>query len=238
MLEVKTKINGVTKRYVVYESHAEALENGIVVEDIRTAQPGDYVRTDNDYVIPLLSREIIRKSRYGDFKKLRFPNLIWNNMQWYDNNNFRQMPFVWSREPKPTKPRVFVTARQKLFAMYLAKGMDIYAAFNAVFTPQKSRAKKEQLLKQILDNPNFANYMKESGLMESLKDTYKDVGIDDKWLAEQLKKLVESPETNYNTKNKALDMISQVLGTSIQSEIKSADGMDELRDKFKITKVS
>lgn len=235
MLEVKTKLNGNIKRYVVYESHDEALSHNITISELNTAIAGDYIRTDNDYVIPLLSKEVIRKGKYGDFIKMIFPNLTWNNMQYYDSGNFRMMPLVWSREPRPNKPRVFVTARHKLFAMYLSKGMDIYTAFNSVFKQQKSRAKREQLIKGIIDNPNFANYMVKEGFMEDIKKVYEKAGISHEWFAKQLKEMVEDKSAHYNVRIKAIEMLESTLNTTEKVE---DNAMDELRDKFKISKVS
>jgi hypothetical protein len=196
MIQIETIQRNVGKKiYFIYENENEARQANVIVADLKYINYGDYARTNNGYYIPCtFARRTVGKNGVS-YVYYKFPRLIYKNVI-YKSGQLRYKPFVWSREPRPTQPHRYMSAKQAQFAFYLSQNIELFKAFQMTYSKGLHiPIKANDVIKRIFSNPAFIKYCKDNKLFKSLKNSFNTGGLNYDWLTLQIKEHIESKDT-------------------------------------------
>lgn len=226
MIEMTITQNGKdTVIWKVYENRQEADEAGIIVKQIDQVQAGDYFLSKNGYYVPVMSAGRYNK-RHPRNVRIKIPNDdIWiysrkdgtvcNTSYWFD------------RDQKPGPKKEQLNPRRRLFATYLAKGMDIYKAYNMVFTKDFKMITE---LNRMIMNKAFVEYLMETiNNKESLADALNKYGASNEWLVSQLVKLSEDEKTPVSLRGMALSQIIRLKEMAEKGDIPTGEYINKAK---------
>jgi len=200
--------------FKIYENDREAELCNIIPKSLEEAYPGDYVRTDNGYFIPVTYRTSFKqRSRPHLYVVIHFPNLRYKNTLYADSGRFRYKTFTWSRQPsgKSVKQKEYITSNDKLFALYLSEGMSLDTAFKVIYKKDLPTRKKNRVIGRMLDNPNFIKYLKEKHIVQTLKQKLGDNKVTDDFFIKLLKKILEDKKEPVQLRLRILDTFGSIL---------------------------
>lgn len=183
--------SSVKKDYVIYENVGEVEALGIKIVPFDEAQPGDYCRSDNGYYIPVVSRIDKRNERLPSevFCTIQFPRWKFMYMKYLDTKRLSRHTFSYPLEPQANRT-TGLSSRMKIVAATVAKGATIYDAMKLAY-PKFGSRDREKKLKQLMENDKFVDYLMVKSNMKELKKALQDEGVDYKYLASSLKKLID-----------------------------------------------
>jgi len=194
---------------IIYENEEEFANSCIPLVKLDNCKPGDYVKSDNGYYLPVIHVRKHNRKTYGYesiMVSIEFPaKYIYSNLYYKNSGKFRQKVFKWSRDERVNEKRTFANARMKLMAFYLSQGMDIYLAFELTYSKYKSKSKLEQMLGFILDNEDFKKHIKETGIMASIQEEMKKQLLNNELIVTELIRIIKDPGANPALKKFALE---------------------------------
>ena len=207
------------KRYIVY-TESEAREAGIEYKRWDSdPEKGDWILTDDGYVIQVLGKSIISRGYdkggriYRTIKKS-----YTHKTKKFTVGDVEGARYIIGRDKKVAArrhSRYFRRKKEKFFAeLYIAfLGMPDwwYKAYIAAFPEEEGIDKKEcnTKLKALLKR----KVVRET-IMEQLKDTLEKVGMTKEWYFKQLKKLIEKGDEK--TQLEGLKFAAPFLGVGSQ----------------------
>lgn len=199
--------------YLVYENEEEFKAAGLQERGIEEAQPGDYVKSDNGFYVPVVNIYDfpVKNNAKTKVRRVYFPRQDQIIHIYKSTGDKQQSSFIYDVFCKhgPRKP-VRLTARMRLMLNYLEAGWDLIDAFKASYNI-KGTSRSMQYLGEILTNEKVVEYIRKSKKMNELKEGFKKEGVTSQWLAKQCKKIVEDKNTAAALRIKALDTAKDVL---------------------------
>lgn len=206
MIKIQTRNRHI---YKIYESVNEAEADNIAVKNWEDARLGDYVNTSNGYIVPVTKYEVLTKNKSSCVVRLTFPNgCYYISRLNYSSNRFSKTIMYWHRDIHNISTGN-LSPHQKLFGIYLSKGFDVFTAYKLSYRIKDRKRSKNHIL-ELLSKPTFINYLGKLGMFKSLKEAMYDIGMDAKWLATELKNIIEG-DSNPNLKKYALELIKATL---------------------------
>lgn len=175
---------------IIYENFQEFEASGLPLKNPRYAERMDYFRTNDDYYLPVLSHTILPYNTKHEFHTwymplaITFNNLLYVNQEDDSKSRFRKKYHRYTETIKPAKAKkrkMYLNSNERLCAEYIARGIDIYDAFNMAFpTTKKSIFVTDQFVTKALRKPGFVEYILESMNMDKLKKALADKEVHDK----------------------------------------------------------
>lgn len=193
MKVVRTITNGSTvkKDFIIYEREEEIEENNIVVKELEEANPGEYVRTDNGFYIPLLYTTTRRnpKNKYETFYAYHFPRYTYRILKNHKENFTYHKVFSY-----PTEPQQYLTqnlsSQSRLVATLVGQGIPLYKALLVAY-PNKHSYERESIGRRLMENKRFIKFLIGKTDMKKLQEALEEEGLSYNFLAESLKKEIE-----------------------------------------------
>ena len=211
------KVNSINHK--VYESDDELPEGLIVHSDWRIAEPGDWVRADDDCVIQILRRG--RMHRAKGKKKIRdyigtcTGTFVVSKRSKMDTSRRENIySFGGTRHSDDVLlDRTSLSTREHAFVMYLSQKMRMDEAYLKAF-PTKNQRYAFTKAKQLIKTERVKTAMK-----EELKPVLQKLGLDESYVLERIKVAAETADKE-DVRLRALFKLSDIMDLEDKNETK------------------
>ena len=202
----------------VYEDRSELPSNLVISPNWRKAQIGDWVEADDGCIIQILRKGKMKtprgKAKYRYYVGTCAGTFICTPKVKMDTSKREN---IWTISGKDTErvilDRKDLTKCEILFVQYMAGGLNPKSAYLSAFKTDNPLYAKEQSTK-LVKTERIRKAMK-----EELKPILEELGIDDSFVLENIKRVVESTEKD-DTKLKALFKLSDILDLEDKTQTK------------------
>lgn len=183
--------SSVKKDYKIYERVEEIEEHNIKVVDLEDAEPGDYVKSDNGYYVPLLYKTIKKhaKNREYAYCKYKFPRYSWHRIKNLKEGYYFNKTFSYPTEPQ-YNPGRFMSSQSKLAANLMGQGVPTRKAIRVAY-PNLRGGEIESKAKRLMDNQGFIKYLIGKTDVKKLLTALEEEGLSYNFLAKNLKEKIE-----------------------------------------------
>jgi hypothetical protein len=184
-----------TTELIIYENEEEWKASGLVeCTDWTKVERFDYVKSDDGYYLPVLHKQFLpdKHGRYIFYSYyfplgITFNNLYYVNKEDPSKSKFRKKIFRYTDkftiphndpeyEVKQSKKRKYLNANERLAAEYIAKGIDIYDAFQLAFpSTKKSTYVTDQAVTKALSKEGFVDYILSKVDMDKIKEALNNI---------------------------------------------------------------
>ena len=193
----------------VYDERDEIPGNVQIVEDWRDAEIGDWVKADDGCYIQILRRGEMKTPR-GKKKHRSYVGTCTGTFMCMPNSRMdtSKRENVWTISGKDTERVIFErktsTKREILFCQFMASGMGPERAYLQAYDTNNRHYAKEQSAR-LIKTERIRSTMK-----EELKPVCAELGINDKYALEEIKRLADTAEKD-DIKLKALFKLADIL---------------------------
>ena len=202
----------------VYDDKGELPENMVIVSDWRKAKIGDWVEADDGCFIQVLRKGKMntprRKKKVTEYVGTCSGTFLCTPKAKMDTSRREN---IWTFSGKDTERVIYdrkdMTKHEILFVQYLACGVKLRDAYLQAFDTENPVYASEQSAK-LMKTERIQKAMK-----EELKPVLSELEIDDKYVLEGIKKVVEGDE-KAETKLKALFKLSDILDLEDKTQTK------------------
>ena len=202
----------------VYEDKSELPSDLLVVHNWREAQIGDWVEADDNCIIQILRRGKMKtprgKAKYREYVGTCSGTFICSPKVKMDTSKREN---IWTISGKDTERVIFerknMTKHEILFVQYMAGGLAPSKAYLSAFRTNNPMYAKEQSTK-LVKTERIQKAMK-----EELKPVLEELGIDETYILENIKRVVEVAEKD-DTRLKALFKLSDIMDLEDKSQTK------------------
>ena len=214
------------KHHYLYDNIEEfnaLCADGTISGDWRKGNEGDWVLTDDGYVLEILKKSKMSHPSYKNLRtyvrtvcgsyiieqnshKILGEKGVADNIYAFSGNNDSKKDYRQDRKLK---------SREFWFARYVAEGMDVIKAFKKAFP----RATKEQYIKEraslLLNKEEIRTMVK-----EEIKKILDDEGVTPKWIIEKYKTIADMSERDSDRLRslEALSKMSCLFETDMKKE--------------------
>ena len=193
IISCKNKI-GTIIDYNIYESVQEVIDNDVDIKTLEKANPGDYVKSDNGFYLPLIKKVIISDKSKTQFVEFRFPRFVYKAKYYKSSQRYEHRPFCYYNDPQ-RQISLYVSKPQQFISKLLAMGMEFQHAVKYAY-PITARSKSSLInkVRTLLSNKIFLQYLVKENTMPQLFKEFRDNGLDGKVIATELKRIIEDPK--------------------------------------------
>ena len=222
----------------IYENEEEFKASGLTeITDWTKAKRFDYVKSNDGYYLPILNVEFMPTDNSNHlFYIFNFPlNIKFNNIYYVNKEDpsksrFRKKVFIY--RDKFTLPhtdpnyenrvqRKYLNANERLAAEYVAKGIDIYDAFQLAFpSTKKSTYVTDQAVTKALNKEGFVEYILSKVDMEKIKEALNNLEAH-KVAAQSIVDLLQSKKENNQVDTAAVKLGLQAYVNIERMDIES-----------------
>lgn len=217
MIIVTCKVGGIYRDYNVYENQQEMDDSPATLSPINDCQPGDYVKTDNGYYLPVLEKYRFEKPN-GHCTHIKFPRTHIDIKYSYKTGKVFTKRLIWYPEIHRDHERHKLSAKAKFMFMLIKLGTDFEQAYMKAYNTHNKRDMM-RTLSEVMSTPGLYDYLKEIGMLEELKKEFTDAGCDMKWLAKTMMKIAEDPKEVVAMREKCMDRIWSILNIDNQQVV-------------------
>lgn len=202
----------------VYEDTSELPDGLVVVHNWRKAQIGDWVEADDNCILQILRKGKMKtprgKAKFREYVGTCAGTFICSPKVKMDSS---KRDNIWTISGKDTE-RVILDRRdltkcEILFVQYMAGGLDPKHAYLTAFKTDNPLYAKEQSTK-LVKTERIQTAMK-----EELKPVLAELGVDEKYILERLKAVIEGTEKD-DTRLKALFKLSDIMDLEDKTQTK------------------
>tara|TARA_Y100000593_G_C4296828_1_gene331117 strand:- start:385 stop:1122 length:738 start_codon:yes stop_codon:yes gene_type:complete len=202
----------------VYEERSELPEDLVVVHNWREAKIGDWVEADDNCIIQILRKGKMKtprgKKKFREYVGTCAGTFICSPKVKMDTSKREN---IWTISGKDTErvilERKDLTKCEVLFVQYMAGGLKPRDAYLSAFDTDNPLYAKEQSTK-LVKTERIQKAMK-----EELKPVLEKLGVDEEYVLERLKAVVEGTEKD-DTRLKALFKLSDIMDLEDKTQTK------------------
>lgn len=214
-ISTKLKDSSVYQDFIIYEHIEEVEKHNIKVVPLLKAKPKDYVKTDNGFYLPLISRKeyVYKKNPNIVNIRLQFPRCQYTYTLYIPTKKITRNPFNYISDPNLRMKTKF-NVKVSLVAEIMAKGAPIHDAIRIVY-PNSSSREIDYKAKAFVRNEEFIEYFMEKANMKELIESLEKAGLTYDFLAQKLKESIDkknnlaSIQFAYNVVSKAKELDKQ-----------------------------
>tara|TARA_Y100000310_G_scaffold8099_1_gene8755 strand:+ start:883 stop:1647 length:765 start_codon:yes stop_codon:yes gene_type:complete len=213
-LDIK-EIKGISYKLYDDSNEFKAFEpNQEIVGNWRKGNEGDWVTTDDGYVVQILKKSLISHPSYKNPRtyvrticgsyiteqnshKILGEQGIAENIYAFSGNNDSNKDYKNNRKLK---------SREFLFARYVAEGNDVISAFKKAFPKAKKKKYIAERTSSLLNKEEIKTMVK-----EEIKKILEDEGVTPKWIIEKYKDIADISERD-SDKLRSLEALSKISG--------------------------
>jgi len=181
--------------------------NKPLVYDWRLANEGDWVLTDDDYVCQILKKGHVGTTQYVRTILGMF-SINNNNVKMLGDEGIAENIYSFSGNYKAIQDykKNDLSAKETLFARYIASGVDAIESFRKVYPNAKKESYIKDKTQRLLKKENVQKMIK-----EEIKEVLAEEGVTPEWIIAKYRDIVDLSERDTD-KLRSLDALSKISG--------------------------
>jgi len=217
--------------YKIYENVDEFKKCKKKLATFDDCDTGDYLKTDNGFYMPLISKKRYNRTLTVEFWVFIFPRFQMNMIKYNNTQRWKRKQFLYQHEAyKNIKITQTIRVEDLLFAELIKADIGVREAYNKAYGKTYDIQAMSKKLWHLFENIKFISILSE-GTMK-LKDSFEEAGVTQKWLGEQLKKMLENDKTSDKMKEKVIDLSLKILD---DDSILNIEGKENIKFTDKVS---